>query len=117
VVLNDLWEYNSSKGWVFVSGNSTIGNATGVGGQLGIYGTLNKYDPLNLPGSREYAIGWADNSGNLWLFGGEGGDSKGTLGYLNDLWEFSPSQGTAGEWKWMGGSSVSQLQTPRRMVH
>ena len=106
-ILHDLWEYNSAKGWVLVSGYGSVGTTTGADGQLGTYGTLGTYDPLNLPGSREYAIGWADGSGNIWLFGGEGDDSKGTLGRLNDLWEFSPSQGAAGEWRWMGGSNLA----------
>jgi hypothetical protein len=106
-ILHDLWEYKPSSGWTFVSGYSTVGNSTGAGGQMGIYGTLGKFDALNLPGSREYAVGWADSNGNLWLFGGQGSDSKGTLGYLNDLWEFSPSKGTAGQWVWVCGSNVA----------
>jgi hypothetical protein len=106
--LHDLWKFDpSTKAWTWMSGYSAIGNSTGAGGQLGIYGTPGSFDALNLPGSRQYAVGWADSSGNLWLFGGEGSDSKGTLGYLNDLWEFSPSQGVAGQWAWMGGSSTA----------
>jgi len=104
--LHDLWEFNSSTDWTLISGSSTVGTTTGAGGQLGIYGTINQFGALNLPGSREYSTGWADSRGNLWLFGGEAVDSKGNLGYLNDLWEFSPSQGTAGEWAWQGGSNV-----------
>ncbi len=104
--LHDLWKFNSSTGWALISGSSTVGTTTGAGGQLGLYGTLNQFGALNLPGSREYSSGWVDSSGNLWLFGGEAVDSKGNLGYLNDLWEFSPSQGATGEWAWQGGSNV-----------
>jgi len=35
-------------------------------------------------------VSWSDASGNLWLFGGEGFDSTGTEGTLNDLWEYQP---------------------------
>lgn len=51
----------------------------------------------NLPGGRHDPVswkdanGWADAGGNLWLFGGKGYDSAGTLGDLNDLWKY-PSQ-------------------------
>jgi hypothetical protein len=31
-----------------------------------------------------------DSSGNFWLFGGNGLDASGTLGYLNDVWEYQP---------------------------
>lgn len=44
-----------------------------------------------------------DSSGNVWLFGGIGYDSTGTLGYLNDLWEYSP---TSRMWTWVGGSET-----------
>jgi hypothetical protein len=51
-------------------------------------------------------MSWADSSGRSWLFGGEGNDGSGkigSLGFLNDLWEFDPS---TNEWAWMGGSST-----------
>ena len=56
----------------------------------------------NTPGARWGATGRVDSSGNLWLFGGFGYDSTGTLGLLNDLWKYS-----AGEWAWMGGSNTT----------
>src|ERR1035438_10129986 len=46
---------------------------------------------------------WKDVNGNLWLFGGEGVDSAGTVGGLNDLWAFNPS---GNQWAWMGGSNT-----------
>ena len=42
------------------------------------------------------AVSWTDSSGNLWLFGGDGYDADGGAGYLNDLWEFNPSNQTMG---------------------
>lgn len=46
---------------------------------------------------------WTDQTGNLWLFGGNGADANDAGGDLNDLWEFDLS---THEWAWMGGSSV-----------
>ena len=38
-------------------------------------------------------MSWTDGSGNLWLFGGEGYDSSGHDGWLNDLWVFGTTCG------------------------
>jgi hypothetical protein len=43
-----------------------------------------------MPGARFGAHSWTDASGNLWLFGGQGGDATGNVGYLNDLWKYTP---------------------------
>jgi len=96
--LNDLWEFNpSTREWTWVSGSDTI-NA------VGIYGTPGVASASNVPGARIGSVRWIDSSGNLWLFGGSGLDSKGTPGDLNDLWEFSP---TAKTWTWVGGSETA----------
>jgi len=63
---------------------------------------LGKPSPANAPGARRGAVTWRDSAGNLWLFGGHGYDSAGTVGQLNDLWEYR-----AGEWTWMGGSNLA----------
>jgi Galactose oxidase, central domain len=95
--LSDLWEYTGGN-WVFVSGNKTIN-------QNGSYGTQGTASATNLPGGRQEAVGWADASGNLWLFGGEGEDSVGTAdGILNDLWVFNPG---SKQWTWVTGSSTA----------
>jgi N-acetylneuraminic acid mutarotase len=87
--------------WTWMSGSSTVpGSNKGISG---VYGTLQKPDTGNVPGSRQYAVSWIDGQGNLWLFGGEGYDSAGVLGYLNDLWEFNPK---TKQWTWMSGSST-----------
>jgi hypothetical protein len=95
--LSDLWEYTAGN-WVFVSGNQI----TNVKGSYGTQGTAAL---ANLPGGRQEAVGWADASGNLWLFGGEGLDSAGTPnGILNDLWVYKVS---TNEWTWVAGSSTA----------
>jgi len=95
--LSDLWEYAGGS-WVFVAGNKTVN-------QNGIYGTQGTPAAANAPGGRQEASGWADANGNLWLFGGEGEDSAGTMnGILNDLWEYSI---TNNKWTWVTGSSTA----------
>lgn len=70
-----------------------------------VYGTEGVAAPGNTPGAREVASGWADPSGNLWLFGGQGIVSApgsvglAAIGNMNDLWKYSN-----GEWTWMAGS-------------
>jgi N-acetylneuraminic acid mutarotase len=95
--LNDLWQYNPSIGlWTWVSG----GNADDA---AGVYGTQGSAAASNLPGARQAANTWIDSSGNLWLFGGYGYDAAGAAGYLNDLWQYSPSTGL---WTWVSGGIV-----------
>jgi hypothetical protein len=99
--LSDLWKYSSGQ-WTWVGGSQTT--AENVPGVYGSKGT--PADP-NQPGGRVDASTWADTTGNLWLFGGLGYDSTGTLGLLNDLWRYS-----AGQWTWVSGSNMaSQTST------
>ncbi len=91
--LNDLWKFDGTN-WTWVSGSNVIS-------QTGGYGTKGTPSSSNVPGARNSAVSWADNSGNLWLFGGFGNDSTGTLSLLNDLWKFDGTN-----WTWMGGSQV-----------
>jgi N-acetylneuraminic acid mutarotase len=98
---DDLWEFNpTTNEWTWIGG-STSGNSTGV------YGTLGTPDAGNIPPARVAASSWTDSSGNLWLFGGKGGDEASVF---NDLWEFNPS---TNQWAWMSGSSVIGNNCPR----
>jgi N-acetylneuraminic acid mutarotase len=95
--LNDLWRYSpSTNQWTWMSG-STHADAAGV------YGTQGTASAGNAPGARAGAVSWTDASGNFWMFGGRGHDSNGTIGVLNDLWQYSP---TTGHWTWMSGSKL-----------
>ena len=95
--LNDLWTFNfSTNEWTWMGGSKT-------GNQSGVYGTLGAAAAGNIPGGRYEAASWIDNNGNFWLFGGYGYDAKGTLGRLNDLWEFGYS---TQQWTWISGSST-----------
>src|SRR6267378_1954381 len=85
--LNDLWKFSAGQ-WTWVGGSNLVH-------QKGTYGAQGTPAPGNIPGARDSAIHWTDAPGNLWLFGGDGYDSAGTRGLLNDLWKFS-----AGQWTW-----------------
>jgi N-acetylneuraminic acid mutarotase len=94
---NDVWEFNSTTmEWAWMAGPN-------LPSQPAVYGTLGLAASANVPGVRTGSVTWKDKSGNFWLFGGEGSDSAGNYGYLNDLWMFNPSTLL---WTWVGGSSV-----------
>jgi N-acetylneuraminic acid mutarotase len=90
--LNDLWVFSAAnKTWTWQSGSNSVGPAQGgTGGPSGVYGTEGTAAASNSPGGRAGAVTWTDPSGNLWLFGGDGIDSKGASGLLNDLWSYTP---------------------------
>ena len=83
--------------WGWESGLNTV-NASGV------YGTPDTPSASNVPGARNSTSSWTDSSGNFWLFGGVGYDSTGGSGYLNDLWQYSPS---TKEWTWISGGNAA----------
>ena len=96
--LNDLWRYSpTTNEWTWINGGSAD-NAAGV------YGTQATAAATNVPGARYSASSWVDSTGDLWLFGGYGYDSTGSVGKLNDLWEYVPS---TGQWTWVVGESVA----------
>jgi hypothetical protein len=100
--LNDLWKYSPISGdWTWMGGSNVLN-------QKGSYGTQGTAASGNIPGARDSAVSWINASGNLWLFGGSAVDSRGSLGWSNDLWKYTPSAtGDTGEWTWMAGSNVS----------
>ncbi len=91
--LNDLWKFDGTN-WTWVSGSDSIR-------QTGTYGTKGVSDSDNVPGARKSGISWIDSQGNFWLFGGNGYDSTGVIGYLNDLWRFDGYN-----WTWISGSDT-----------
>ena len=89
--LNDLWKFNGTN-WIWVSGDNTKN-------QNGVYSGAAS---ANKPGARYASVSWIDSSGLLWLFGGDGYDSAGNEGYLNDLWEFDGTN-----WTWVSGGNTN----------
>jgi len=116
VLLNDLWKYSGGS-WTWVG--PSVSN---VGQQNGVYGTLGTGSTSNYPGGRQTALLVADNSGNLWLFGGLGLDSLGTQNpgnigglppgtapegaLLNDLWQYNIA---TQQWTWVSGGGATGL--------
>ena len=96
--LNDLWKFTPNTGlWAWEGGSNTPNT-------VGVYGTLGVASAANVPGSRQGAASWTDGAGAFWLFGGDGYDSTGFFGNLNDLWRYSPSAGT---WTWISGANTA----------
>ena len=74
--------------WTWLSGDSTLLPLNGLPSNVGfpgVYSTLGVPAVPNIPGGRDSAATWTDQSGNLWLFGGLGYDSASGVGDLNDL--------------------------------
>lgn len=101
--LNDLWKYKPETGnWTWMKGANSRD-------QSGTYGTENTPDVNNNPGGRKKSVSWIDSAGSLWLFGGEGYDSAGSMGCLNDLWKYNPAKGN---WTWVkGADTINQSGT------
>lgn len=85
-----------TTGWTWVGG-SNESNAYGIYGSIGIAASA------NIPGGRNLAVSWIDNTGNFWLFGGSGNALSGDSGNLNDLWEYNPN---SNQWTWVSGSNT-----------
>jgi N-acetylneuraminic acid mutarotase len=112
--LSDLWEcpmVGDQCQWNLVT-NAVPANTFIIAENedlSGFYGTQGSAAATNLPGGRWGAATSADNAGNLWLFGGEGQDSAGSSGLLNDLWKYNIG---TNEWTWVNGSKfVNQAGT------
>jgi hypothetical protein len=105
-LLNDLWKCTPAAATVDVAGAGTsscpwsLAGGSTTGNTSGVYGTQGA--PGGVPGGRWAAATTTDASGNFWLFGGQGLDSAGTIGLLNDLWEYNA---TANQWTWIGPST------------
>lgn len=96
--VNDMWKFNTtSLQWTWISGNSSTTNSV-----AGTYPVTSGTAGANyIPGQRNLGATWVDSSGNLWMFGGYGTDGNGVIGYMNDMWSFSPATNW---WTWEGGS-------------
>jgi len=114
--LDDLWEFDpTTQEWAWMGGGSSLPSAcaasatnNGYCGWPALYGALGAFAPGISPGSRIAAMGWTDNDGNLWLFGGIGSVfwESDDFSFIDqyDLWEFNPS---TKQWAWMSGNSTS----------
>ena len=92
----DLWKFD-------IIANKWIQVTTESNGVEGVYGTQGVPSPDNHPGRRSGSVGWTDNDGNLWTYGGYGYNYR-TQSYsirdLNDVWKYNV---TTNQWTWMAG--------------
>lgn len=91
--LNDLWMFDpnadslATNNWTWFDLGGNLASASP--NHAGNYGPIGVSSPTFLPPNREGAVGWADASGFLWLFGGQRTLSGGTTtAKLCDLWKF-----------------------------
>lgn len=91
--LNDLWKFDGTT-WTWVSGDA-------LADQASLYGVKGVASGIAGPGAREGSIGWTDEGGNLWLYGGWGLDAQGNRGPLGDMWKFDGSS-----WTWVSGDTL-----------
>ncbi|MFI5150207.1 MAG: kelch repeat-containing protein [Bacteroidia bacterium] len=84
---DNLWYYNEyTMEFTWLSG-------TNIPDAPGNFGTLGVCAPTNSPPSRNGAVTWLDNTGHLWLFGGELDFGMSTT--YNDLWMYTPDEACA----------------------
>ncbi len=111
-LLNDIWEFDMNSGpcsydlttgtgiftncqWIW-QGGSNLANPSTTSTALGATG---------VPGGRWGAASYTDSTGsNVWMFGGQGYDSAGTVGLLNDLWKYNIAAGT---WTLVSGTTTA----------
>jgi hypothetical protein len=118
-LLSDLWEWipgaPDANGAGTYTGKWIWQGGYNAGDQPGSYGTLGTSAPMcngsnapcNIPGARWAAAYTVDQSGtNLYVFGGQGHDSTGNIGFLNDLWKYNIG---SGQWTWLGPSNSNTV--------
>eukprot|EP00475_Leptophrys_vorax_P043003 TRINITY_DN8145_c0_g1_i1.p1 TRINITY_DN8145_c0_g1~~TRINITY_DN8145_c0_g1_i1.p1 ORF type:complete len:608 (-),score=118.25 TRINITY_DN8145_c0_g1_i1:39-1862(-) len=97
--LNDLWVYNTSSdqwGWVY-------GAAPSQGNQKPVY-SCDSSCTLG-PGSRStHAF---ETSDGFVVYGQNGVDANGNVGYINDVWSFSFESNS---WNWLAGNTTFSTQ-------
>ncbi len=104
VAKNDLWRFNPVSGnWTWINGDSSSNAFNEL--IYNDYGTKCITNPMNTPDGRynngSASASWKDSDGNLWMFGGLGGNAMGQPGcLLNDLWMYCIA---GNQWTWKGG--------------
>lgn len=121
-LLNDIWEFTPGSYDITTPAPPAtpthIGSYTETGTWTAVSGTATQDQPGAYPATPGTAGGgpggrWGaafatdSTDSNVWVFGGQGFDSAGNLGLLNDLWKYNIGTQT---WTWMGptNSKVSQ---------
>lgn len=103
---NDLWKFDvTTKQWTWVAGSNQTG-------QQSVYGAVGAESTSYTPGARFGGTSWSDESGNLWLVGGDsyGTDTKGKTFeyYRSDVWRFNTA---TKKWALMSPVATASAQT------
>jgi len=105
VLLNDIWEFDITSGpcsYDLTTGTGIFTNCEWIwqgGKNVGNQPTTGTF-----PGGRWAIANFTDSSGNVWMFGGQGYDSAGNVGLLNDLWKYNIGTGV---WTLVSGSTLA----------
>ncbi len=106
---NDLWRLNPVSGnWTWINGDGNSQDQM----LFNNYGTKCIPNRMNMPDGRySYAAtSWTDTDGNLWLFGGHGGNNYAQPGGIfNDLWMYCIA---GNQWTWKGGDNCNVYSIP-----
>lgn len=80
--LGDLWVYENGM-WTWLSGSD-------VSEMSPFYGIMGEAMPMTNPGSRSGAVGWCDEQGDVYIFGGEhyGGCYGSTFKWDGSMWTY-----------------------------
>jgi hypothetical protein len=80
-----LWKFDiNTLMWTWVGGRRS-GSQFTDSWKFGNYGQFNESFVSNLPGLRGNTVGWKDNNGNFFIYGGNGWDEN-SEGSLSDVW-------------------------------
>jgi N-acetylneuraminic acid mutarotase len=99
-LFNDLWCFDpATNNWTWINGSDYTE-------AVGVYGNRGVADPANVPGARDGAVTWTDNTGRFWLYGGitlgrSSGPEPPPFVNLSDLWCYDP---VTNNWTWVKGS-------------
>jgi len=103
-LFNDLWKFDlATQQWVWVAGSNQVG-------QQSVYGTTVGVESASYtPGARFGGTYWSDESGNLWLFGGDSYNPINKVEYYrSDVWRFNTS---TNKWALMSPVATASPQT------
>jgi hypothetical protein len=103
-LLNDVWEFDitsSPCAWDATHGTETFTNCRWI--WRGGSNLANQLNSATVPGGRWGAASYKDSAGNVWMFGGQGYDSAGQIGLLNDLWKYNT---TTNAWTLVSGGTT-----------
>jgi hypothetical protein len=106
-LMNDVWEFDLVDGpcdYDNMTGSGTFTNCKWIwqGGSK----SANQLTSNSFPGGRWGAAFYTDSAHNLWMFGGQGVDSAGNIGLLNDLWECAATS-TPCTWTLVSGTTTA----------